>query len=57
MKKGRVFKSKKELIAYLRSQGDKVYNDAPDEFLFEEAFVQGWVEIDENGNYVDVEEV
>lgn len=36
----RLFKTKKEAISYLRESGDKVYNDASDDFLLDEAFSQ-----------------
>lgn len=46
----KIFKTDAELIKYLRSQGDESYNDASDDFIFQEAFEQGWVEMFE-GNY------
>lgn len=47
----KIFKTDKKLIKYLRSQGDKNYNDASDGFILEEAITQGWVEI-KNGFYI-----
>tara|TARA_Y100000593_G_C4164456_1_gene263711 strand:- start:292 stop:447 length:156 start_codon:yes stop_codon:yes gene_type:complete len=41
----KTFKTDAELIKYLRSQGDKSYNEASDDFIFQEAFEQGWVEV------------
>mgnify|MGYP003147659662 FL=1 len=41
----KIFKTDKELIKYLRSKGDKNYNEASDDFIFEEAFTQGWAEV------------
>tara|TARA_R100001463_G_scaffold505_1_gene2264 strand:- start:2817 stop:2975 length:159 start_codon:yes stop_codon:yes gene_type:complete len=46
----KIFKTDAELIKYLRSQGDESYNDASDDFIFQEAFEHGWVEMFE-GNY------
>jgi len=50
----KIFKTDKELIKYLRNQGDKSYNEASDDFIFEEAFTQGWVE-NVGDNYIIVE--
>ena len=46
-----IFETDAELIKHLRDWGDESYNEAPDDFIFEEAFTQGWVEMFE-GKYI-----
>lgn len=36
------FKYQKDLIKYLRDQGDEVYNKASDDFILEESHNNGW---------------
>jgi hypothetical protein len=61
------FKYEKDLIKYLRSQGDETFNDASDEFILNESYQLDeyyWTEWDEddhqyivkNGELVDIDE-
>ena len=53
-RQGIIFKSKNELISHLRKNGDKIYNEASNEYLIDESFEQGYLDIDyynETGNY------
>ena len=53
-RQGIIFKSKNELISHLRKNGDKIYNEASDEYLIDESFEQGYLDTDyynETGNY------
>ena len=48
----KVFECEKDLIDYLRKQGDEVYNDATDDYILNEAFDLGWCYHDDNHNIV-----
>ena len=35
------------MVKFLRSQGDKTYNDASDEYILNEAHTQNWIKLSE----------
>jgi hypothetical protein len=42
---GIIYKGDEEMVKFLRSQGDKSYNDASDEYLINEAHSQNWIKL------------
>tara|TARA_Y100001973_G_C4978348_1_gene222967 strand:- start:185 stop:571 length:387 start_codon:yes stop_codon:yes gene_type:complete len=48
----KVFECEKDLIDYLRKEGDEVYNDATDDYILQEAFDLGWCYHDDDNNIV-----
>lgn len=42
---GITYNGDEEMVKFLRSQGDKEYNDVSDEFILQEAYLQNWIDI------------
>lgn len=42
---GITYEGDKALVEFLRSQGDKIYNDVSDEYIINEAHSQGWIKL------------
>jgi hypothetical protein len=42
---GIIYNGDEEMVKFLRSQGDKEYNDVSDEFILQEAYLQHWIDI------------
>ena len=42
---GIVYEGDEAMVKFLRSQGDKSYNDVSDEYLINEAHSQGWIKL------------
>ena len=45
-----IFKNKSDIISYLRKNGDNIYNSASDDYLIDESFKQGYLDIDYYNN-------
>ena len=44
---GITYEGDEAMVQFLRSQGDKTYNDASDEYLINEAHSQNWIKLSE----------
>lgn len=44
---GITYEGDEAMVQFLRSQGDKTYNDASDEYLINEAHAQNWIKLSE----------
>ena len=42
-KKYIIFYNEKDVVNYLRKNGCKIYNEASDDYIIEEAFSQNWI--------------
>ena len=42
---GITYEGDEAMVQFLRSQGDKTYNDASDEYLINEAHAQNWIKL------------
>lgn len=42
---GITYEGDEAMVQFLRSQGDKTYNDASDEYLINEAHTQNWIKL------------